>query len=232
MAKQERGLEGSISESFNGKQGYPHPSILQPLTGVSDLSAAEGKTMHRKISYLTCVAIFVCSSFVASAQGGGKSQQPTPKKEGDGPTTGPNTAKKRQRPPLKKAGDGPTAGTATDKTVRPDLSVTGAEPICLYHEAKVRVDRFGRNLANSFYVSLKIYRGTTLIESMEQLVAPFTNSFQEIYFTTQTNLLRMEASEQLSCQFTADAHNQVSEISETNNVINENAPLNGNGPHD
>lgn len=120
----------------------------------------------------------------------------------------------------------------TDAKVLPDLRVTGTEPYCLYHDANVRVERGGGLLSNSFYVSLKIYRGTTVIESMEQLVAPFSNSYQQIYFTTQTNLLRMDASEQLSCQFTADAHNQVKEISESNNVVNKTVPLNGYGPHE
>jgi hypothetical protein len=166
--------------------------------------------MKSKISFLACTAIFLCASLGASAQGVRKRNPTIPKKAGDKSGAQPNT----------------------DKTVLPDLSVTGTEPFCLNHQAKVRVDRFGSSLANSFYVSLKIYKGTTVIESMEQLVAPFSNSYQEIYFTTQTNLLRMEASEQLSCQFTADSHHQVREINESNNVINETAPLNGYGPHD
>jgi subtilase family serine protease len=67
---------------------------------------------------------------------------------------------------------------------------------------------------------------------MEQLVAPFSNTYQYIYFTTQTKLLRMEAAEQLSCQFTADVHDQISEGNENNNVISKSAPLIGFGPHE
>src|SRR4051812_6791197 len=129
--------------------------------------------MNSKISLPACAAIFLCASLVASAQGVRK-QRPTD---------------------LKKDSDKSGARPAPDMKVLPDLSVIGTEPFCLNHQAKVRVDRGGGLLANSFYVSLKIYRSTTVIESMEQLVAPFSNNFQEIYFTTQTNLLRMEASE-------------------------------------
>ena len=164
--------------------------------------------MNRKISYPACVALSLCLSLFASAQ-----------------------VRKNKRAIPKKAG-AVGAMAQTDAKVLPDLRVTGTEPYCLYHDANVRVERGGGLLSNSFYVSLKIYRGTTVIESMEQLVAPFSNSYQQIYFTTQTNLLRMDASEQLSCQFTADAHNQVKEISESNNVVNKTVPLNGYGPHE
>lgn len=166
--------------------------------------------MNRRIIYLACALLIMCATApTADAQ---------PRRQKGGTNVKKDSAPK---PRLRET-----------PTIRPDLSVVGEDPICYEHTAKIRVDRIGSPLANSFYVSLKIYKGASVVESIEQLVAPFTNSFQHLYFTPATRLLRMEAAEQLSCQFTADVHNQIPEIRENNNVVSKPAPLIGFGPHE
>jgi hypothetical protein len=167
--------------------------------------------MNRRIIYLACALLILSVSSSAALAQRVRKSGPTAKKKSDSAATAkpkPNT----------------TAAT--------DLSVTGEQPECFEHSARVRIGRTGPPLANSFYVALKIYKNNAVVESMEQLVAPFTNNYQHIYFTTQTKLLRMEASEQLSCQFTADVHHQISESRENNNVIDRTATLLGFGPHE
>jgi hypothetical protein len=167
--------------------------------------------MNHRIIYLACALMILCASpSAALAQ----------RVQKDG-----TTVKKKSEITVKPR---PKANT----TARTDLSVIGEQPNCFEHSARVRVSRTGAQLTNSFYVSLKIYKNNSVIESMEQLVAPFSNTYQHIYFTTETKLLRMEAGEQLSCQFTADVHQQVAEGNENNNVANQIAPLIGFGPHE
>ena len=132
----------------------------------------------------------------------------------------------------KKSDSGVTAKPKPNLTAATDLNVTGEQPSCYDHSARVRIGRMGPALANSFYVSLKIYKNNSVVESIEQLVAPFSNTYQHIYFTTQTKLLRMDAAEKITCKFTADAHNQISESSENNNVVDWSAPVLGFGPHE
>ena len=167
--------------------------------------------MNRRIIYLIFGLLFLCATpWAAHAQRVRKSGTTMKKKSDSGATTRPK----------------PNTTAATD------LSVVGEQPNCYDHSARVRISRIGAPLTNSFYVSLKVYKNNSVVESMEQLVAPFSNTYQHIYFTTQTKLLRMEASEKISCQFTADAHHQVAEASENNNVVDWSAPLLGFGPHE
>lgn len=167
--------------------------------------------MKRRIIYLACALLMLCLSSSATLAQRIRKSGSTVKKKSDSAVTA------KPKPNL-------TAAT--------DLYVTGEQPNCFEYSARVRISRMGPALANSFYVSLKIYKNNAVVESIEQLVAPFSNTYQHIYFTTQTKLLRMEASEQISCQFTADAHNQISESRENNNVISVPAPVLGFGPHE
>ncbi len=164
--------------------------------------------MKRKVIYLACAFLILSISSVEPVQSGVQNRQRGRK--------------------YKKKSDGPIAKPSQpDLSLKTDLSFNADMSICYNHAPAVRITRTGNPFTNSFVLSLKVYRGSTVVESMSQTIWPFAGTGETFYFETQTQLYRTDSSEQLSCRFTIDVQNQISERSENNNVLNKSAPIVG-----
>jgi hypothetical protein len=171
--------------------------------------------MKRQFIYLACALLICGLSPVARSQSGVQEAGPTEVKKK------PDRRLTKKSPP--------------NKTVLPDLSVSAGQSFCYRDYAGVDIKRVGGTLPNPFSVSLKIYRGATLLESFEKVIEPFSDGGQRVSFAPQTQLIRMKTSDPpLYCKFTVDALNQVREIRENNNTSQSNVPAEDaySGPHD
>lgn len=161
--------------------------------------------MKRKLIHLACALLMLSVSSISPV---------------------PSAAQVRKRGgTYKKRGSGPTTAPKPDTTLKTDLSFNANMSICFNHEAAIRITRSGKPFTGPFVLSLKVYKGGAVIESMSQTVSPFSSTGETYYFQTQTQMYRLDSSVQFYCQFTIDAQNQISERSENNNVLNQNVPI-------
>ena len=164
--------------------------------------------MNIKIIALVSL-LLLASAYTCAAQGVGKAGPAKPKGS-VGSKDVPN-----KLPPEAKRG-----------AALSDLYTDASAVMCYNGTARVEFEnKSDASINRSFVVRLKVYSGSTLLDSMDKIVSGLPGrSSKTIKFSSDKITYYYSKDPQLTCVINLDAKNQIEEAREDNNTVLKNAP--------